>query len=128
MSVPSGINRDVWTEEDERDPNGWDVIDANARLHQRIRVAFDQSLNGYWISFAQYRILEMLNHTPKIHVGELARRLRVTRQAAHGVARQLRRADLVDEIDTGYWKGLWLTDHGRRWLPRYPASGRRHPA
>jgi hypothetical protein len=42
MSVPSGINRDVWTEEDERDPNGWDVIDANARLHQRIRVAFDQ--------------------------------------------------------------------------------------
>ena len=48
----------------------------------RIEVAMDQSLEAFGISYAQYMTLELVLAAEEPHISEVARRLRVTRQAA----------------------------------------------
>jgi DNA-binding MarR family transcriptional regulator len=69
------------------------------------------------LSYAQYEVIEMLAAEPKLHAGELGRRLRISRQAAHGLLAQLARADLVELLPRdGTSRGAWLTRRGRRRL------------
>ena len=55
----------------------------------------DQCLEAFGISYAQYRALLVLLGNNEMHISSLARRLRVTRQAAHATVTKLVRADLV---------------------------------
>lgn len=58
----------------------------------------DQSLEPLGISFAQYRALESIFLNKEIHVSELARLLRVSRQAAQVSVQKLYTGGLVDLI------------------------------
>ena len=55
----------------------------------------DQCLEDFGISYALYRALVALLDGNGMHISELARRLRVTRQAALAIATKLARSDLV---------------------------------
>ncbi len=98
-------------------PTPWDVILAVRRFQHILQAHLDRCLQGFGLSFAQYQILEILAAEPKLHAGELGRRLRITRQTAHGLLAQLARADLVELLPKdGAIRGAWLTRLGRRRL------------
>ncbi len=92
----------------------WDLIVTTRRFHHRIEVAMDQALNEMGLSFAQYRILELLERGRPVHVSEIARRIRVTRQAAQASVAKLRRGGLVDIETDGYLKFVSISGSGRR--------------
>jgi len=73
------------------------------RVQHRFEVAMDRALRTRGISFAQFRALEVLLGSPEMHVSELARRLRLTRQTVGSTVEKLVRADLVD---TQHERGL----------------------
>jgi len=75
--------------------SGWDVMVEARRVQHRFEVAMDQCLEAFGISYAQYRALVALLDGNDMHISELARRLRVTRQAALAIATKLARSDLV---------------------------------
>jgi DNA-binding MarR family transcriptional regulator len=75
--------------------SGWDVMVETRRVQHRFEVAMDQCLQAFGISFAQYRALLVLMGENEMHVSGLARRLRVTRQAALETVTKLARVDLV---------------------------------
>ena len=103
-------------EEGIRDASGWDVLCAAQRFQHRAQVSMDQSLEGLGISFAQYRILELLTEARDISLSELGRRMRVTRQATRMTTGKLATSGLVDlerEADAVY---VMLSDLGRRRL------------
>jgi DNA-binding MarR family transcriptional regulator len=75
--------------------SGWDVMIETRRVQHRFEVAMDQCLEAFGISYAQYRALLVLLGDNDMHISELARRLRVTRQAALATVTKLARADLV---------------------------------
>lgn len=77
---------------------GWDVIVSVRRSHHRLEVFMDQSLEPLGISFAQYRAFEAILLHREIHISELARLLRLSRQAVHMAAQKLHAGDLVDLI------------------------------
>ena len=58
----------------------------------------DQSLEPLGISFAQYRALEAVVANREIHLSELARLLRLTRQAVQMSVHKLHDGDLVELI------------------------------
>ncbi len=103
------------------DPNVWDIVETHHLLHQRIRVTLDQALEGNFVSFAQFRMLSLLHETPNMYLNEMARRLRVSRQASRGVLDRLNWAGLVDRVE-GYEheqaKPYRVTDLGRHRLGR----------
>ncbi len=105
----------------EPDPNAWDIIDTHHLLHQRIRVTLDQAFEGNFVSYAQFRMLVLLQETPNLCLNEMARRLRVTRQASRGVLDRLDWAGLVERVE-GYEheqaKPYRITDLGRHRLGR----------
>ncbi len=73
--------------------SGWDVMIQARRTQHRFEVAMDQALEAYGVSYAQYRALELLLAAPSdMHVSELARRLRVSRQSASLTVAKLERA------------------------------------
>jgi DNA-binding MarR family transcriptional regulator len=77
----------------------------------------DESLEGLGLSYAQYEVMEHLAERPNLHAGELGRRLRITRQTAHGLLKQLARADLIDLLPPdGGARPARLTTTGRRRL------------
>jgi predicted DNA-binding transcriptional regulator len=82
---------------DEEGPyvTGWDVMIETRRVQHRFEIAMDQALEAYGISYAQYRAFELLVHAQPMHVSELARRLRLSRQAALATVEKLARCDLV---------------------------------
>jgi DNA-binding MarR family transcriptional regulator len=94
MSVPVGKNGIVC--EDDGWATGWEVITAVRRSQHRIEVFMDESLEPLGMSFAQYRALESIFANREIHLSELARLLRLSRQAVQASVRKLERADLVD--------------------------------
>jgi DNA-binding MarR family transcriptional regulator len=94
MSVAVGMNGIVC--DDDGWATGWDVITAVRRSQHRIEVFMDESLEPLGMSFAQYRALESISTNNEIHLSELARLLRLSRQAVQVSARKLERADLVD--------------------------------
>jgi DNA-binding MarR family transcriptional regulator len=75
--------------------SGWDVMIETRRVQHRFEVAMDQCLEAFGISYAQYRAFLALLGENDMHISELARRLRVTRQAALATVTKLARADLV---------------------------------
>ena len=58
----------------------------------------DQSLEPLGISFAQYRALEAVIANREVHLSELARLLRLTRQAVQMSVHKLHEGDLVELI------------------------------
>ena len=95
----------------------WELIAATMRFQHLVQARLDRALSGLGLSFAQYEVLEILAAEPKLHAGEVGRRFRITRQAAHGLLVQLTRADLVDLLPKdGGVRGARLTQTGRRRL------------
>jgi hypothetical protein len=90
-------------EQGVRDASAWDVLCAAQRFQHRAQVSMDQSLEDLGISFAQYRIIELLTTAHDLSLSELGRRMRVTRQAtmttgklaAAGLVHLEREADAV---------------------------------
>jgi DNA-binding MarR family transcriptional regulator len=84
-------------------------------------VTLDQAFEGNFVSYAQFRMLALLHDTPNLYLNEIARRLRVTRQASRGVIDRLDWAGLVERIE-GYEheqaKPYRITDLGRHRLGR----------
>jgi len=98
-------------------PSARELVAAARRFHHVLQARLDRALNGCGLSFAQYEVLELLAEEPKLHAGELGRRLRISRQSAHGLLAQLERADLVELLPRdGTIRGAWLTRTGRRRL------------
>jgi DNA-binding MarR family transcriptional regulator len=75
--------------------SGWDVMVETRRVQHRFEVAMDQCLEAFGVSYAQYRALLLLAGSNVMHVSALARRLRITRQAALETVCRLARVDLV---------------------------------
>jgi DNA-binding MarR family transcriptional regulator len=84
--------------EDRGWASGWDLIISVRRSQHRIEVLMDQSLEPLGISFAQYRALEAIVANREIHLSELSRLLRLTRQAVQISVHQLHGGDLVELI------------------------------
>ena len=105
----------------EQDPDAVDIVYTHHLLHQRIRVTMDQALEGNFVSYAQFRMLSLLAHTPNMFLNDMARQLRVTRQASRGVLHRLDMAGLVQRTE-GYEheqaKPYRVTDLGHRRLER----------
>ena len=95
MSDPRGMNASMCDVDDITSASGWDVMVEARRVQHRFEVAMDQCLEAFGISYAQYRALVALLDGNDMHISELARRLRVTRQAALAIATKLARSDLV---------------------------------
>jgi DNA-binding MarR family transcriptional regulator len=98
--------------------SGWDVMIETRRVQHRFEVAMDQSLEAYGISYAQYRALELIVNSHPMHVSELARRLRLSRQTVLTTVEKLARCDLVAlerEPNATY---VALSPAGRRGIER----------
>jgi len=101
----------------DADPTGRDLITAVRRSARRLQTQLDEAVEGLGLSYAQYEVMEHLAVRPNLHAGELARRLRITRQTAHGLVQQLARADLVDVLPPDFGaRPMRLTSLGRRRL------------
>ena len=84
--------------EDDGWATGWEVMTAVRRSQHRTEVFMDESLEPLAMSFAQYRALESIVANKEIHLSELARLLRLSRQAVQTSVHKLERSDLVDLI------------------------------
>jgi DNA-binding MarR family transcriptional regulator len=94
-----------------------DLIAAILRFHHILEARLDRALNGCGLSFAQYEVIEVLAAEPKLQAGELARRLHITRQSAHGLLRKLARAGLIELLPRdGGIRCAWLTTTGEKRL------------
>jgi DNA-binding MarR family transcriptional regulator len=82
----------------------------------------DESLQELWISFAQLRILELLDVHHDLHLSELARRLRVTRQATRVTVAKLECAGLVHVEREAHASYVMISDLGRTRLRRFRAA------
>jgi DNA-binding MarR family transcriptional regulator len=78
--------------------SGWEVITSVRRFQHRIEVFMDQSLEPLGVTFAQYRALEAVDVNREMHISELARFLRLSRQAVQMTVQKLQEGGLVDLI------------------------------
>ena len=76
--------------------SGWRVMIETRRVQHRFEVAVDRALSTRGISYAQFRALELLLEEPDLHVSELARRLRLSRQNVASTIEKLERVDLIE--------------------------------
>ncbi len=98
---------------------GYDLMVALRRTQHRIEVSIDHARSEFGMTYAQYRALTLLATARfAINTSELARRLRVTRQAAHASVEKLRSQDLVEVEHDGYRATVYVTEHGRARLAR----------
>lgn len=77
---------------------GWEVITSVRRFQHRVEVFMDRSLEPMGITFARYRALEAILLNEEVHLSELARPLRLSRQAVHATVQILHDGDLVDLV------------------------------
>jgi DNA-binding MarR family transcriptional regulator len=91
------------------------VIDASRRLAITLQPRLDASLAELGISYAQFELLERIEHDADAHAAELARALGCSRQAVSTLLAKLIRSDLVDlaPLDLGVRVPV-ITDVGRR--------------
>lgn len=90
------------------------LLAALRRTQHMLVLYLDRCVDGLGLSYAQVEVMELLDARPTIHGGEIARRLRITRQAAHRLLRQLELGDLADRRPfDGYVRPAVLTDTGR---------------
>jgi DNA-binding MarR family transcriptional regulator len=97
MSVPERMN-DHQVCLDDGFASGWEVMIAARRFQHRLEVFMDQCLDHLGMTFAQYRALELIDAQPEIHVSELARLLRISRQGAQATVTKLDRGALIDVV------------------------------
>ena len=95
---------------------GWELVIAARRFQHRMEVAMDQALEGFAITFAQYRALEAISEIGPMHIAYLARLLKVSRQAAQRSARHLANHGLVDLRAEGREVVIEITPEARRRL------------
>ncbi|HEX9121841.1 MAG TPA: MarR family transcriptional regulator, partial [Actinomycetota bacterium] len=83
-------------------------------VHRLLCTRFEDELFEMGVSYAQFEVMELLEAEPKLHGGEIARRLRISRQAAHHLLRKLQHGGLAELLprDEGL-RGARLTDDGR---------------
>jgi DNA-binding MarR family transcriptional regulator len=115
--------------QDEGFASGWEVIIAVRRFQHRLEVFMDQSLEPLGMNFAQYRALEFLDTNLEMHVPELARSLRVSRQAALATVAKLDRGGLIDltrEAGRRYVRPSDLGRHRLRRCKRFTADIKQH--
>ncbi len=118
-------------DDDATDP--MNLITMILRFHHILEARLDRALNGCGLSFAQYEVMEVLAAEPKLHAGELGRRLHIARQSAHGLLKQLERAGLIELLPRdGAIRCAWLTRAGARasklaGAPSRASSGQRRP-
>lgn len=87
------------------------------RVGHMLVLDLDRSVHGLAVSYAQVEVMELLDARPTIHGGEIARQLRITRQAAHRLIRQLELGDLAERQPfDGLMRPVVLTDAGRKRL------------
>jgi DNA-binding MarR family transcriptional regulator len=96
--------------------SGWEVMIAARRFQHRVEVFMDQSLEHLGMTYAQYRALEALTASKEMPVSELARRLRVSRQAARSTIAKLDRGWLVDAVRENGRLYVGPSELGRRRL------------
>jgi DNA-binding MarR family transcriptional regulator len=84
--------------QDDGFASGWEVITSVRRFQHRMEVFMDQSLEPLGVSFAQYRALEGIDLNREMHISELARFLRLSRQATQMTVHKLNQGGLVDLI------------------------------
>jgi DNA-binding MarR family transcriptional regulator len=102
-----------------RPVTGWEVIVTTRRFQHHVEVTLDRSLEPYALTFAQYRALELIARGRPIHVSELARRLRLTRQTVQVSVRNLYHLDLLDIERDGNLRIVSISEVGRRRLHHY---------
>ena len=98
--------------------NGWQVMIEARRVQHRFEVAMDQSLEVTGISYAQYRALEVLLDSNEMHVSELARKLRLTRQSALDTVNKLQRSGFVELQREAHATYIVVTDAASRPVTR----------
>jgi DNA-binding MarR family transcriptional regulator len=76
--------------------SAWEVVIAVRRFQHRLEVFMDQALEHLGMSLAQYRALHVLDANNEMHVSELARFLRLSRQAVQATVDTLHQHDLVE--------------------------------
>src|SRR5437867_9685601 len=94
-----------------------DLIAAILRFHHILEARLDGALNGCGLSFAQYEVMEVLVAEPKLHAGELGRRLHITWQSAHGLLKTTRQGGPHRAPSEGRRGPLCLAHHGRGEAP-----------
>lgn len=82
--------------DDDGFASGWEVITSVRRFQHRMEVFMDQSLEPLGVSFAGYRALEAIDLNKEMHISELARFLRLSRQAGQMTVHKLDEGGLVD--------------------------------
>jgi DNA-binding MarR family transcriptional regulator len=102
--------------EEEGFASGWEVITSVRRFQHRMEVFMDQSLEPLGVSFAQYRALEAIDLNREMHISELARFLRLSRQAAQMTVQKLDEGGLVDRIQEAGRVYVRTSDLGLRRL------------
>jgi DNA-binding MarR family transcriptional regulator len=78
--------------------SGWEVITSVRRFQHRMEVFMDQSLEPLGVTFAQYRALEAIDLNKEMQISQLARFLRLSRQAAQMTVRKLDIGGLIDLV------------------------------
>jgi DNA-binding MarR family transcriptional regulator len=84
--------------QDDGFASGWEVMTAARRFQHRLEVFMDQALEHLGMTFAQYRALEVLATQRELQVSELARFLRVSRQAALKTVKKLDGGALIEAV------------------------------
>jgi DNA-binding MarR family transcriptional regulator len=98
-------------------PTPWgtpiDVINAVRRVNKLLRRRFDRSLDGLFISYAQYEVLTLLAGDRNLHAAAVAREMRITPQAVQKLIEKLVVGGLVDtDPPDGGVLGLRITHEG----------------
>jgi DNA-binding MarR family transcriptional regulator len=107
-----------------RHRSGWEVMVTTRRLQHHMEVVLDQSLEHYGLTYAQYRVLELIANARPIHVSDMARRLRLSRQAVQTSVHGLAQLGAVDLERDGPVINVFLSDPGRRRLRLYRAAAK----
>lgn len=123
--TPSRYTSDWVMCEDGGHATGWELLIAVHRFQHRMQVFLDESLQELGISFAQLRILELLDVRHDLHLSELARQLRLSRQAVRSTVEKLGRAGLVEVEREAHASHVMISELGRNRLRRFRAAA--HP-
>ena len=118
MSVPRGTKHLTMCDHTYF-ASGWDAMVQTRTTQHYFEVAMDQALEAYGISFAQYRALELVIASPNdLHVSELARRLRLSRQSASLTVEKLVRGGYVATEREPHARYVVVTELGRTVIAR----------
>jgi DNA-binding MarR family transcriptional regulator len=97
-----------------RPPSAAALLTALRRVQHMLVLDLDRCVDDLGLSYARVEVMELLDARPTIHGGEIARRLRITRQAAHRLLKHLELGDLAERRPfDGFVRPAALTDAGR---------------